>query len=1151
MPYLKKTKKKNPGVNTIENSKLTNSHVNQISNNFNVNITGLANNSKDSEHFGLMVKHFLSLSSSYIELDTNVKQEVLSKYFQYIMFESGEVQVSGLTEEHASNQEKLLITDIFVPLQFKEYKEISNLEVNNWLNKLHENGLLLEDILGSKEPLRLSILSGPGGGKTTLLKWIVSNYSFSPDTEMFGFHPNREWFPICITCRDIDFSNKPTMKRIISDIPVRAEIDINDNYPNLFFDLVRLYLENGTALLLVDGVDEINDEVQRMDFINQVRKFLNEYPSLNVIITSRIAGYSNIVFDNLSDFSKFEILPFSDENIENYCITWFKHINKDDGESKSNAVQISNEIISNVRLRALAGNPLLLTTLLIVGGKEGKFPVNRVSLYERTVQVLLERWNRKSSEEIDVDSAKYQLACIAYEMTSNQKQTITKSELIELLRSVREDARGRVDTNDSYTSFINKVERRSGLFVKKGITSANSGKKEAIYEFQHLVFQEYLMAIAIMERCNPSAKQKVTLCSLLGELISKEYMRETVLLVLALCNESETEPIIDFIINSCIATDLTLSASNYLHTLLLQIIADEGLIYFKVRKRMYEFYFKYGIFGDEVEIIKMIMQGNYASEFSKAAHNYEEKEYDSVPLYSSLFKVLGEKKMDIYDYYVALKNKKGDEELVSGLAFVDSYIWVYGESAFGEFDPSKIEKMIYEIFSYATDSILKVRRIAMSLLRTLLFFASRNSRFDNHYKYCCTYIKFINDFQKIPKISGKAVVFSDFAGDDLPALTEDASNGLKMKIFDFNVCFSNDYRDLLAMLAILLFCGYHKNVDEILKDFAERRISVLQRVDESWMPFKHIDDVFCEMLRSLKNTIKWSNYGSLGCVDEYINSVNDYWNAHNEGVRNKIGIITPEMEDFMEELDEKLIELEENKGHEHANYNRNTKQTGLDIGKRVTLDNDYEFIVSGRTIYKERIYYMFSNAENFYDMRIGYLTIEKDAIKVNFVDKDSGVNIPEIIELLSISAREYLGNLDLSDFEGWNANNQEVSNEIEIMTPIAEEKSVGVEDETICENSVYDDNMGKLGLDIGKLITLDNDQEFIVSGRATYKERTYYMFSNAENFYNMRIGYLTIEKDAIKVNIVDKDSGVNIPEIIELLSISAREYLGNLDLSDY
>ena len=86
-------------------------------------------------------------------------------------------------------------------------------------------------------------------------------------------------------------------------------------------------------------------------------------------------------------------------------------------------------------------------------------------------------------------------------------------------------------------------------------------------------------------------------------------------------------------------------------------------------------------------------------------------------------------------------------------------------------------------------------------------------------------------------------------------------------------------------------------------------------------------------------------------------------------------------------------------------------------------------------------------------------------------------------------------------------------------------------------------------LDIGKLITLDNDLEFIISGRASYNDQVYYMLSNAKNFYDMRVGYLTMEGENLKVNIVDESSGINMVELIQLLSKSAQEYLENIDLS--
>ena len=157
-------------------------------------------------------------------------------------------------------------------------------------------------------------------------------------------------------------------------------------------------------------------------------------------------------------------------------MAWHAQIVGTTAEIQKKAEALARNIIQHPRIRALAVNPLLLTTLLLVERRVGRLPAKRSSLYSEAIQVLLETWNLEAREPIDLDEARYQLAYIAYFMMKNRKKEITRRELIELLISARKDLTGYISGTESYTSFIDKVEKRSALLIQKGYTiAANSG----------------------------------------------------------------------------------------------------------------------------------------------------------------------------------------------------------------------------------------------------------------------------------------------------------------------------------------------------------------------------------------------------------------------------------------------------------------------------------------------------------------------------------------------------------------------------------------------------------------------------------------------------------------------------------------------------
>ncbi len=43
---------------------------------------------------------------------------------------------------------------------------------------------------------------------------------------------------------------------------------------------------------MFDGLDEVFNPAQREDIINDIIRFTNEYPDVQIIVTSRVIGYN-------------------------------------------------------------------------------------------------------------------------------------------------------------------------------------------------------------------------------------------------------------------------------------------------------------------------------------------------------------------------------------------------------------------------------------------------------------------------------------------------------------------------------------------------------------------------------------------------------------------------------------------------------------------------------------------------------------------------------------------------------------------------------------------------------------------------------------------------------------------------------------------
>ena len=411
-------------------------------------------------------------SSSIFQAKLNESEK---KYFKYLENELGEIHFEGLPTDKEAGSVKVKLENIFVPLHLTH--QIQNSRKKNEIDSKENKREGIGEILTKNS--RLAILAKPGGGKSTLIKRIAIAYAFPERRKQINDKlPDKNWFPIFLRCRELGEKVTLSITDIINGIPTRAEIH---SCSQEFSIIVSKSLQNGNALLLIDGLDEIAEDKNRIAFINQLRTFIATYPTINIIVTSREAGF-RVVGGSLATYCENYIVSnLIEPEIEELCLKWHKSIIDESENTIKESKKLSDLILKDSRIKVLAENPLLLTTLMFVKRWAGYLPTKRSVLYQEMIKLLLVTWNVEGHEILDIEEAEPQLAFVAYWMTKNGQQTITAEELNNCLIDARKQMPEILGyTNISPSEFIKRVESRSSLLIMSGHKRSESGVNSCV-----------------------------------------------------------------------------------------------------------------------------------------------------------------------------------------------------------------------------------------------------------------------------------------------------------------------------------------------------------------------------------------------------------------------------------------------------------------------------------------------------------------------------------------------------------------------------------------------------------------------------------------------------------------------------------------------
>lgn len=468
---------------------------------------------------------------------------------------------------------------------------------------------------------RRVVLAGPGGGKTTLLKRIALAYTFPgrrEDSEINDNLPDRELLPVWIRCRDLRESASLSLSQVIQTIPTKAEFRPDrDDHIKAFLREVFERIEKGTAVILIDGLDEIVDTSLRKRFAENIARFIQLHPNTNIIVTSRISGFEYVSNGKFGNFPRVQISKLDESDIRLLCHKWHKVIYSEREEVFRQAEALFDMILKHNKIYTLAESPLLLMTLLLVHRRVGRLPTKRAALYEESIKVLLETWNLEAHEPIEPETAKCQLAFVAFEMMRNGIQTIGKRHLESLLRKVRKEQSWLPSGIESPAAFLERVELRSSILIKRGFQTNDTGYVEEEYEFQHLTFQEYLAAFAVVYGYYEDADRKDYYIDSLNDFYDDANKEEVVLLTATQAQRKEVSRLVEAIIGK-LDYHIKLEKANkilQLRNLLVKIVLDDVQLIEASKHKIFSAIISDDITRNQLHFIRDVLNSNHRKEF--------------------------------------------------------------------------------------------------------------------------------------------------------------------------------------------------------------------------------------------------------------------------------------------------------------------------------------------------------------------------------------------------------------------------------------------------------------------------------------------------------------------------------------------------------
>ena len=260
-------------------------------------------------------------------------------------------------------------------------------------------------------------------------------------------------------------------------------------------------------MLLLDGLDEVPTEDERFIVSGAIQDLSQTLTSTRIIVTARSSAYKgNVILP--TDFREIKMRALDNQTITKMVNKFYQAVYPDDQDEISRQTKSLLHSISQLeRQRQIGGrrdplinSPLLARMSIIVHFNERELPNQRAGLYKESIDsMLMPAYNLDSdvavrlshqAGNLDIPDQREIYAAIAFHLHSKGKgKTIAENEVKEIIYQTIKNRYSGDRVSQIQKEFLATAADRGSLLVER----------YSNYQFIHLGFQEYLVAVHVAE----------------------------------------------------------------------------------------------------------------------------------------------------------------------------------------------------------------------------------------------------------------------------------------------------------------------------------------------------------------------------------------------------------------------------------------------------------------------------------------------------------------------------------------------------------------------------------------------------------------------------------------------------------------------------
>jgi len=335
---------------------------------------------------------------------------------------------------------------------------------------------------------RLVVIGEPGSGKTMLVKSILERLALSYARVLASVRKEQDInvvtkdtiVPVVISATDISMGAEGNIEL---DAIVRQQLVTTAGQDA---QAVRDLIEKGEIrlLLILDGLDEIPAERGRAEIARTVSDWAERNPAASVLVTSRVAEFSQMASWFPQSFEVLNILPLEWKQIRE-VVSKLAAVLKFD---KSEMLGVIQRELSSL-LGRLPATPMVFTLLAMTlsAAHYKEIPASLTILYREFMDLLLGKWDTTRGM-ISVFESRIKegfLAQLAYEMHVEGRLEIGADEIFRKAEKFfSEQGLDKGENGSRHAAFVKDIVTRSSIL----------GARHSAYYFRHQSYQEYFAA---------------------------------------------------------------------------------------------------------------------------------------------------------------------------------------------------------------------------------------------------------------------------------------------------------------------------------------------------------------------------------------------------------------------------------------------------------------------------------------------------------------------------------------------------------------------------------------------------------------------------------------------------------------------------------